>query len=369
MSSTAAPLSPVTSTLDDLRGTAGGLAAGLVASWAMDRFQDATIPLFRPGGPDGGGQTPAPLKAANFVARLASGRDVPKAEQGPAGSAVHYIFGGLSGAAYGLVAERDGRAASWRGAAFGLVCATLIDQLAVPLSGLARPPWRYTLRTHVYAYASHVVFGLVTEGVRRSLRGRAGRRDYTPLPLEEGVLPFALGMASGQRTMTPPAAISIAAASGVLDLTGTRLAFLGHPVAAGLFTLGALGEYYVDVQPGTPARTSAMGLGGRVAGAALAGAAIARPDKRAQSALIGAGGAVAGALIGYRVRMAAARALRRDLPVGVAEDLLCLGGTAAITAFVVLKRRRERRQRVQAERVSAFARQQAQRTARLPAAD
>ncbi|WP_347302174.1 DUF1440 domain-containing protein [Croceibacterium sp. TMG7-5b_MA50] len=349
---------PAPRALDDMRGTAGGLAAGLAASWAMDRFQSAVIPLFQPSGPDHGDQTPAPEKAANIVARLVSGSDVPKRDRAAAGSAVHYVIGGLTGAVYGLLAERYRPATAGRGALFGIASATLIDQLAVPLTGLARPAWHYSLRTHAYAYLSHVVFGMATEAVRRALRDRpdaAESRDYTPLPLEEAALPFALGMANGQRTMTPPAIVSLAAASGALKLDGSRLAFLAHPLTAGLFTIGAAAEYYVDVQPGTPDRTDPMAIGGRMAGAALSAAAIARPEERTQAALIGAAGAVAGAYLGYRVRAFASRALGRDLPVGVVEDTMCLAGTAAITGFAVLKRRREaRQQRLEAARNAAL---------------
>lgn len=360
---------PATRTLDDMRGTASGLAAGLAASWAMDRFQSAVIPLFQPSGPQHGDQTPAPEKAANAVARLVSGRDVGKSDRPAAGSAVHYLVGGLAGAAYGLVAERYRPASKGGGVLFGIASATLIDQIAVPLTGLARPPWQYTLRTHVYAYLSHMVFGLATEAVRRSLRGKADGQDYTPMPLEEAALPFALGMANGQRTMTPPAITSLAAASGALKLDGSRLAFMGHPLTAALFLVGAAGEYYVDVQPGTPDRTDPLALGGRMAGAALSAAVIARPDARPKAALIGAAGAIAGAFIGYRVRAFASRALGRDLPVGVAEDVLCLAGTVAITGFVAAKRRREARERrreaARSARLTASARLQAQRTDHL----
>jgi len=360
---------PATRLADDMRGAAGGLAAGLAASWAMDQFQNAVIPLFQPSGPQHGDKTPAPEKAANAVARLVSGHDVGRKDRPAAGSAVHYLVGGLTGAAYGLVAERYRPATKGVGVLFGLASATLIDQLAVPLTGLARPPWQYTLRTHVYAYLSHMVFGMATEAVRRSLRGKADGQDYTPLPLEEAALPFALGMANGQRTMTPPAITSLAAATGALKLEGSRLAFMGHPLTAALFVVGAAAEYYVDVQPGTPDRTDPMALGGRMAGAALSAAAIARPDGRRQAALIGAAGAIAGTFIGYRVRAFASRALGRDLPVGVAEDVLCLAGTVAITGFAAMKRRREARQKrleaAKAARLTSSARLQAQRTGQL----
>ena len=42
--------------------------------------------------------------------------------------------------------------------------------LAVPAAGLSGPPSKTPPVTHAYALASHLVFGSVSEGVRRGLR-------------------------------------------------------------------------------------------------------------------------------------------------------------------------------------------------------
>src|SRR6266498_3133872 len=52
-------------------------------------------------------------------------------------------------------------------AAFWLV----VDEGLVPLLGLSKEPGAYSLSTHIYALASHLVFGATAEGVRRVLRG------------------------------------------------------------------------------------------------------------------------------------------------------------------------------------------------------
>ena len=43
----------------------------------------------------------------------------------------------------------------------------------MPLAGLASGPGAYPLSRHAAALASHLVFGLTVEGVRRALLGRA----------------------------------------------------------------------------------------------------------------------------------------------------------------------------------------------------
>jgi uncharacterized membrane protein YagU involved in acid resistance len=57
-----------------------------------------------------------------------------------------------------------------RGAAFGAATSALLDEVAVPAAGLSEPPWTTSLATHVYGLASHLVFGLVAEAVRRGIR-------------------------------------------------------------------------------------------------------------------------------------------------------------------------------------------------------
>jgi putative membrane protein len=46
----------------------------------------------------------------------------------------------------------------------------VVDETAVPVLGLSKPPTDYPASTHVYALASHLVYGLTAELVRRSLR-------------------------------------------------------------------------------------------------------------------------------------------------------------------------------------------------------
>ena len=70
-------------------------------------------------------------------------------------------------------------------------------------------------------------------------------------------LALGIGVVAGLRAMTAPAVVSWAAHLGFLNLHGTPLAFMGSPVAVGIFSLAAIAEFINDVLPKTPSRTAA----------------------------------------------------------------------------------------------------------------
>ncbi|WP_235037739.1 MULTISPECIES: DUF1440 domain-containing protein [unclassified Novosphingobium] len=303
----------------------------------MNGFQSLVTPLFQPSGSAG---PPATELAADSMSLRVVGKRLGKEDRQAGGTAVHYVVGTMTGALYGALAEVRPGVTRWHGFALGLAAATLVDQIAVPLSGLAKPPWRYTLRTHFYGYASHLVFGLATESLRKFLRARfdggpQGKIDT--ITLEDVLVPVLLGLANGQRTFTPPAAITIAAAGSGLGLKGTPLALLNSKWTGALLGAAAIGEYVADKQPGIPARISAPGLTGRALGGALSGAAAARPGRAWLSAGIGAAAALGGGYISYRLRMRLSRALGSDRPVAFAEDALSLLGSAALAAYAAMR--------------------------------
>jgi uncharacterized membrane protein len=329
------PKPKVDTAVDVAQGAAAGAVAGLAGSAVMEIFQTYSASLFQPSGSN----PPATEQAAQRAARLSAGARLRRADRQVGGTAVHYVTGAIAGAAYGAFAEAAPGVTRWRGLALGLACATLIDQVAVPLAGFARPAWRYSLRTHLYAYASHAVFGVVTEAVRKALRSRkvAVAEEHTGVTIEDISMPLLLGLANGQRTFTPPAAVTIAAAGSGLGLQGTPLSFLTSKWTGMIMSAAAIGEYIADKQPGIPDRISPPGLAGRAIGGALSGAAAARPGRALLAAGIGAAGALAGAYISYRARASLAKALGRDMPVAFAEDALALLGSAALAGYAALR--------------------------------
>lgn len=148
-----------------LRGALAGAVAGAAGSFAMDRSQAAVSALS-----SSDDDEPATQQAADAIGEQLTGSDVPEADKPLAGQAIHYALGVGLGVAYAVAAEFRPAVTKGYGTAFGIGTATLLDQGAVPAVGLGDPPWKAGPATTIYAYASHLVFGGMTELVRREVR-------------------------------------------------------------------------------------------------------------------------------------------------------------------------------------------------------
>jgi uncharacterized membrane protein len=136
---------------------------------------------------------------------------------------------------------------------------------------------------------------------------------------------FVLGIVSGLRAMTAPAAVSWAARFGLLNLAGTPLAFLGYHYTPYILTLFALGELVTDKLPKTPSRTVPMQFITRVISGGLVGAAVGTAAHQLILGLVlGALGAVVGTLGGSAVRGKLAAAFGKDLPAALLEDAVAI---------------------------------------------
>jgi putative membrane protein len=176
---------------DVWKGLAAGLIGGLVASWTMNQFQAVWSKVVegfeKPHGaqsmkPIEGGepaqaseeeqeeQDDATVKAARAVSEGIFGHELKEGEKEAAGAAVHYAFGTAVGGLYGAVAELSPEVTTGAGLPFGAAFWLVADETAVPLLGLAKGPTEYPVSTHVYALASHLVYGLTAEFVRRAVR-------------------------------------------------------------------------------------------------------------------------------------------------------------------------------------------------------
>jgi putative membrane protein len=87
---------------------------------------------------------------------------------------IHWGFGALAGAAYGAVAEYYPAATAQDGAGFGMALASLTHETALPAMGLSPDPADQTLRERTSEMTTHVVYGMVTETVRRVVRRMLG---------------------------------------------------------------------------------------------------------------------------------------------------------------------------------------------------
>jgi len=160
-----------------LKGLVVGLVGGLAASWTMDRFQEVWFALATPDqGSDDANEAQqqsdenATVQAGAAISETLFRHSLTPREKKLAGAAVHYAVGATAGMVYGVTAEFLPEVTVCFGTAFGTAFWLTVDEGAVPLLGLAKGPTEYPLSTHVYAFASHLVFGATVEGVRRLMR-------------------------------------------------------------------------------------------------------------------------------------------------------------------------------------------------------
>jgi uncharacterized membrane protein len=142
-----------------------------------------------------------------------------------------------------------------------------------------------------------------------------------------------IGVVAGLRAMTAPAAVAWGAHLGLIPLEGTPLAWLGGTIATWTFTALAVLELVGDQLPKTPSRKVPAAFGARILSGAFCGAAVCiASDAWIAGAVLGAIGAVVGTLGGADVRGRLAKAFGRDLPAGLLEDVVAIGGAALVVS-------------------------------------
>lgn len=143
-------------------GAVAGIAAGLVmnqvhAIWsAFERASDGPQPAAKP----------ATVKAAEALVG-----PVDERAEGRAGSIAHFVMSGVTGAIYGAASSVLSPVAIGRGLGWGAGVWLVADEIVVPLVGLAKPPWKYPVKTHVRALLAHLAYGAALDaGVRGAMR-------------------------------------------------------------------------------------------------------------------------------------------------------------------------------------------------------
>ena len=142
-----------------LKGLVAGLIGGLVAT-AAKTIAERVYPPRTHGEPE----PPAVL------AEKLAGHELAASRKTAAVETIHWGFGALTGAAYGALAEFYPAATAKDGAGFGMALASLTHEGALPAMGLSAPPEEQTTRERTSEIASHAIFGVVTETVRRVVR-------------------------------------------------------------------------------------------------------------------------------------------------------------------------------------------------------
>ena len=168
------------------RGALAGLAGGLVASWVMNvfmeragsRVQQLAATVTGEQHPSGSSQQQddapkedATMKTADaVVSTVTGGRHLSWQEKEKGGPVVHYAFGALMGAAYGVLAESSRSARAGFGTVFASALFAGADLVAVPALNLSGSPAEASVSSLASPFSAHVVYGVTTEGVRRAVR-------------------------------------------------------------------------------------------------------------------------------------------------------------------------------------------------------
>jgi uncharacterized membrane protein YagU involved in acid resistance len=110
------------------------------------------------------------VKTASAISQAIFHHRLTAAQKEMAGPAMHYAFGTMMGALYGVLAGfRNSRRLGW-GLPFGAAIWLGAHVITVPALGLSKPITSEASATEAAEFASHLVYGVVVEGVRRTVR-------------------------------------------------------------------------------------------------------------------------------------------------------------------------------------------------------
>ena len=113
----------------------------------------------------------ATMKAADAIVHVVTGgRHLSWEQKEKAGPVVHYAFGALMGGLYGGLAEYSPKVTAGLGTTFGGALFGCADLVAVPALHLSPPEDNKITRALISPFAAHLVYGMTTEIVRRTVR-------------------------------------------------------------------------------------------------------------------------------------------------------------------------------------------------------
>ena len=142
-----------------IKGLIAGAIAGVVAT-AVKSLAEKMYPPRTHGEPE----------PPEVLAEKIAGHPLDEGTKTAATEVIHWGFGAMTGAFYGVLAEFYPAATAKEGASFGLALMTLTHESALPAMGLSVPPEEQTAREHTSEAASHVLYGVTAERVRSMIR-------------------------------------------------------------------------------------------------------------------------------------------------------------------------------------------------------
>jgi putative membrane protein len=145
------------------RSLAKGLLAGLIGGLVATAAKSLAERIYPP-------RTHGEPEPPDVLAEKLAGHELTGTQREIATETIHWGFGALTGAAYGALAEYYPAATSKDGAGFGMALSSLTHGTMLPAMGLSAEPEEQTTRERTSEMATHLVYGVVTETVRRVVR-------------------------------------------------------------------------------------------------------------------------------------------------------------------------------------------------------
>ncbi len=142
---------------------AKGLLAGFIGGLSATAAKTLAEKIYPP-------RTHGEPEPPSLLAEKLVGHPLEGPARAFAAESIHWSFGALAGAAYGALAEFYPAATAKEGASFGMALMTLTHEKALPVIGLSAEPDDQTMREKASELGTHVVFGFVTEIVRKRVR-------------------------------------------------------------------------------------------------------------------------------------------------------------------------------------------------------
>lgn len=164
-----------------LAGLAAGVVGGIVATWALDKYQQGAVEatrraevavnaeptLSRQQADQLREQHRGHAEAAHRIAKSTIGRKLSRTQQRNAAAIVHYAAGALAGGIYGLTAEILPGVRRWYGMGYSKFIFLGASEPLLPWLGLTP---RQTAQVTPAGLPAPLVFGAALETTRRFLR-------------------------------------------------------------------------------------------------------------------------------------------------------------------------------------------------------
>jgi putative membrane protein len=141
------------------KGLIAGAIGGLVATAARTFFERIDI-----------ARSDAESEPPLVLAQRLAGHALRGAQRTATVESIQWGFGALTGAAYGALAEYYPAATAQDGASFGLALEGLTQQRGLPILESSAAPEHHPIGEQSREVASYMVYGMVTETIRRFVR-------------------------------------------------------------------------------------------------------------------------------------------------------------------------------------------------------